>query len=102
MQINYIDAIEEEDLKLSYWTYFVPTIYTIDTDGRAYILSTMNMVHDFDTWSKDFKSQKYKENSTLHFAVPPLITSAPPRIVQYIIKDVRRYYNKNLREQLEK
>ena len=55
LMVHYIDADEEEALKLSYWTYFVPTLYVIDTDGYAYILPVMEIIHDYDTFSLNFK-----------------------------------------------
>jgi hypothetical protein len=51
LMIHYIDAQEEEALKLGYWAYFVPTVYVIDnTDMRAYILPALEIVHDYDTF----------------------------------------------------
>ena len=57
--VHYIDATEEEALKLTFWSYFVPTVYVLDTDSKAYILPALEMVHDFDTFTENFKNKSY-------------------------------------------
>jgi hypothetical protein len=73
LQINYIDTAESENLKLTFWSYYVPVIYIIDTDGRAYHINSIHFIDEFKEFQEELKSQSYRELSNLQFAAPELI-----------------------------
>jgi hypothetical protein len=78
LQINIIDIEEEENLKLSYWGYFVPAIYIIDnTTESAYLYPTRHFVLDAQGFRESLRNSSYVNDTKLFFRVAPVIHSEP-------------------------
>ena len=103
LQINFIDITEHENLKLTFWADYVPTLYILDTNGFAYHINSIVFIKDdFNNFLQDFKNLTYRDSETNYqFAIPIIITSRFQIFFQYVLKDVRWTYNHKFRGMME-